>query len=210
MKSSLTLEDLKSIFAALERVMADNFQLLTDLDAVAGDGDLGITMTKGFAAANKAATSYAENDAGKLLMLAGMSIAREAPSTLGTLLATGLMRAGKEVTGRDALTLEDTIKMLNALINGIMERGKAQPGEKTIIDALLPARDALQSAGAEVTMSEAWRAAAKAAEAGLEATRQMKAVHGRAAYRGENSVGMVDPGATVGVMLIKAIAEAAR
>jgi dihydroxyacetone kinase-like protein len=209
MNRSLSLEDLKSIFAALERVMADNFQLLTDLDAVAGDGDLGITMTKGFAAANKAASGYAEKDAGKLLMLAGMSIAREAPSTLGTLLASGFMKGGKEVMGRDALGLDDTVRMMNAFINGIMERGKAQPGEKTIIDALLPARDALQSAGPEATLAEAWQAAAQAAEAGLEATRQMKAVHGRAAYRGENSVGVVDPGATVGMMLVKAFAEAA-
>lgn len=209
MNDSLSIEDLKNVFATLEQVMADNFQLLTDLDAVAGDGDLGITMTKGFAAANKAASDYAEKDAGKMLMMAGMAIAREAPSTLGTLLASGLMKGGKEVTGKEQLALADTARMMDGFARGLMERGKAKPGEKTIVDALLPAADALRAAGPGWTIAQAWTAALQAAEAGLESTRQMKAVHGRAAYRGENSVGMVDPGATVGVMLIKAIAEAA-
>lgn len=209
MNDSLSIENLKSVFAALERVMADNFQLLTDLDAVAGDGDLGITMTKGFAAANKAASDYAEKDAGKLLMLAGMAIAREAPSTLGTLLASGFMKCGKEVMGRETLALADSARMMDCFARGLMERGKAQPGEKTIVDALLPAANALKAAGPDATIAQAWSAALRAAEAGLEATRQMKAVHGRAAYRGEKSVGMVDPGATVGVMLIKAIADVA-
>ncbi len=209
MNDALSIDDLKSVFAALERVMADNFQLLTDLDAVAGDGDLGITMTKGFAAANKATSDYAEKDVGKLLMLGGMAIAREAPSTLGTLLASGFMKGGKAVMGKERLALADSARMMDGFANGLMERGKAQPGEKTIVDALLPAADALQAVGPDATIAQAWAAALQAAEAGLEATRQMKAVHGRAAYRGEKSVGMVDPGATVGVMLIKAIAEAA-
>ncbi len=206
---SLTIEDLKSIFAALERVMADNFQLLTDLDAVAGDGDLGVTMTKGFAAANVAAREYTEKDAGRLLILSGMAIAREAPSTLGTLLASGFMKGGKEVMGKDALALDDTTRMMDGFLKGIKERGKSKPGEKTIIDALLPAIEALRAAGSDATIAQAWAAALSAAEVGLESTKQMKAIHGRAAYRGENSVGMVDPGAAVGVMLVRAFAEAA-
>lgn len=210
MNRSLTIEDLQCIFGALERVMADNFQLLTDLDAAAGDGDLGITMSKGFAAANKAAAQYAEEDAGRLLMLAGMAIAREAPSTLGTLLASGFMKGGKEVSGKQALALDDTTHLLEGFLKGIMERGKAQPGEKTIIDALLPALDALLAASADWSIAQAWAIALQAAEVGLESTKHMKAIHGRAAYRGENSIGMVDPGATVGVMIVRAFAEAAR
>ena len=209
MNDSLSIDDLKKVFAALARAMAENFQLLTDLDAVAGDGDLGITMTRGFTAANIAASNYAEKDAGKMLMMAGMAIAREAPSTLGTLLASGFMKGGKELMGKEQLALADTAKMLDGFAKGIMERGKAKPGDKTIVDALLPAADALRTAGLDTTIAHAWDAALRAAEAGLESTRQMKAVHGRAAYRGENSIGMIDPGATVGVMLIRAIAEAA-
>lgn len=207
MIDSLSIETLKNIFAELARVMTENFQLLTDLDAVAGDGDLGITTSKGFAAANKAVQEYAENDAGRLLLLVGMAIAREAPSTLGTLLASGFMKGAKEVMGMDSLPLAATVRVMDGFVRGIMERGKAQQGEKTIIDVLFPAVAALRAAEPHSSLAEAWAAALRAAEAGLQNTKQMRAVHGRAAYRGENSIGMVDPGATVGVLLVKVIAE---
>ena len=209
MKIALAIPDLQAIFAGLSRTMADNFQLLTDLDAAAGDGDLGITMTKGFAAAANAAQGYAEKDAGKLLLLAGMAIAREAPSTLGPLIASGFMKGAKEVIGKETLAVADSVRFLSGFLRGIMDRGKSKPGEKTIIDVLLPAAEALEAA-AEQSFADAWQAALQAAEAGLESTKQMKAQHGRAAYRAEDSIGKVDGGATVGVMLVKAIAEAVR
>jgi dihydroxyacetone kinase-like protein len=210
MSDSLSIERLKAIFAELARVMAENFQLLTDLDAVAGDGDLGITTSKGFAAANKAAHEYADKDAGRLLLLAGMAIAREAPSTLGTLLASGFMKGAKEVMGMESLPLPATVRMMDGFVRGIMERGKAQQGDKTIIDALFPAVEALRAAEPNSSLAEAWAAALSAAEAGLQNTKQMRAVHGRAAYRGESSIGMVDPGATVGVLLVRVFAEGVR
>jgi len=209
MSRSLSIAELQGIFAGLSRTMAENFDLLTELDAAAGDGDLGITMSKGFAAAAKAAEGYTEKDAGRLLLLAGMAIAKEAPSTLGTLIASGLMKAGKEVAGKEAVGLAESAQALGGFVRGIMERGKCKPGEKTIVDALLPAVEALQAAGADEAFGEAWQAALAAAEKGLEATKQMKAVHGRAAYQGDNSIGKVDPGATVGVMLVRAVVEAA-
>lgn len=208
MKTTLTITDLQAIFADLSRAMADNFQLLTDLDAVAGDGDLGITMSKGFAAAANAAQNYTEKDVGKLFLTAGVAMAREAPSTLGTLIASGFMKGAKEVAGREVLTLSDSARFLSGFVRGVMDRGKSQPGEKTIIDALLPAAEALKSAKPDQPLADAWQAAVHAAEAGLEGTKQMKAQHGRAAYRGEDSIGKVDGGATVGVLMVKAIAEA--
>ena len=210
MKTALTITDLQAIFADLSRTMADNFQLLTDLDAAAGDGDLGITMTKGFAAAAKAVHGYAEKDAGKLLLLAGMAIAREAPSTLGTLIASGFMKGAKEVSGKETLAVADSARLLSGFARGIMDRGKSKPGEKTIIDVILPAAEALEAAAPGQSFADAWQAALQAAEAGLESTKQMKAQHGRAAYRAEDSIGKVDGGATVGVMLVKAIADAVR
>lgn len=210
MKTTLTITDLQTIFADLSRTMSDNFQLLTDLDAAAGDGDLGITMTKGFAAAAKVAQDYTEKDVGKLLLAAGVAMAREAPSTLGTLIASGFMKGAKEVAGRESLTLADSARFLNGFVRGVMDRGRSQPGEKTIIDALLPAAEALTSAKPDQAIADAWQAALHAAEAGLEGTRQMKALHGRAAYRGEDSIGKVDGGATVGVLMVKSIAEAVR
>jgi len=210
MSRSLSIAELQGIFADLSRTMAENFDLLTELDAAAGDGDLGITMSKGFAAAAKAAEGYTEKDAGRLLLLAGMAIAKEAPSTLGTLIASGFMKAGKEVAGKEEVGLAESALVLSGFVRGIMERGKCKPGEKTIVDALLPAVESLQGAGAGESFAAAWQAVLAAAEKGLEATKQMQAVHGRAAYRGENSIGTVDPGATVGVMLVKAVVAAVR
>jgi len=210
MKSSLSVADLQGLFAKLARTMAENFDLLTELDAAAGDGDLGITMTKGFVAASNAAQAYAEKDAGRLLLLSGMAIAKEAPSTLGTLIASGFMKAGKEIAGKEAISLADSTLLLSGFVRGIMDRGKCKPGEKTIVDALLPAVDALQAADPGESFSEAWHVALTAAEKGLESTKQMKAVHGRAAYQGENSIGKVDPGATVGVLLVRTIVAAVR
>lgn len=210
MMSSLSIADLKGIFAELAQTMTENFDRLTELDAAAGDGDLGITMTKGFAAAAKAADAYAETDAGRLVMLAGMAMAKEAPSTLGTLIASGLMKAGKEVAGKEELTVGDSAQMLSGFVRGIMDRGKCKPGEKTIVDALLPAVEAMQGVGPGATLGDAWQAALTAAEAGLETTKQMKAVHGRAAYHGEKSAGEVDPGATVGVLMLRTIVAAVR
>jgi len=208
MTRTLSIADLQGIFADLSRTMAENFDVLTELDAAAGDGDLGITMSKGFAAAAKAAEACTEKDAGRLLLVAGMAIAREAPSTLGTLIASGFMKAAKEVTGKDAITLADSARALSGFVHGIMDRGKCKPGEKTIVDALLPAVEALQTASPEQSFAGAWQQALTAAEKGLESTKQMKAVHGRAAYQGQNSIGKLDPGATVGILLVKTIVAA--
>jgi dihydroxyacetone kinase-like protein len=209
MTKTLSIADLKAIFAELSRVMAENRQRLIDMDAVVGDGDLGVTMTKGFAVAAQAAGAYADNDAGKMLMMAGMTVAREAPSTLGTLVASGFMRAGKELAGKEELTLSDSAHMLAGFARGIMDRGHAKPGDKTIVDALLPAVAALEAAP-ESSFGDAWQAALKASEEGAQNAKQMKAQFGRAAYQGENSIGIDDPGAAVGVLLVRTIAEAVR
>lgn len=210
MTQTIGVTELKAIFAELSNTMTENFQLLTDLDAASGDGDLGITMTKGFAAAARTANDYAEKDAGKLLLLAGMAIAKEAPSTLGTLIASGFMKGSKEVTGKEVLTLTDSAHLLTGFVQGVMDRGKAKPGDKTIIDALLPAAEALEAAGPDSPFADAWALALQAAEKGLEGTREMRAQQGRAAYYGDNSIGKLDPGATVGVLLVRTIAQAVR
>lgn len=206
MKTSLNVNDGKAIFEALSQTMAENRQLLTDLDAESGDGDLGITMTKGFAAAAKTAQDFAEDDIGRLFLVSGMSIAKNAPSTLGTLIASGFMKCSKGLIGKRELTTTDCAAMMAGFVEGIMDRGKSKPGEKTIVDTLLPAAEALRDAPADAPLGDAWAAAASAAESGLEKSKQMKAQHGRAAYYGDASIGKQDPGATVGVLMVKTIA----
>ena len=135
-------------------------------------------------------------------MKAGMLMAKAAPSTMGTLMGTGFMRGGKAVSGKAEVSTADLAEFFQAFVTGIMERGKAKPGEKTIIDSLKPAADTLlEFKGEEV--EKALQAALRSSENGLESTKNMVAQHGRIAYYKEQSKGQVDPGATAGVILMK-------
>jgi dihydroxyacetone kinase-like protein len=205
--SSFNADTAKKVLAKLRSIMTENKDYLIELDGVMGDGDLGITMAKCFSAADEQLSSSDETDVGKLLMKAGMTMANAAPSTMGTLVGTGFMRGGKAVGGKEELEGADMAAFFSAFVQGLIDRGKAQPGEKTIIDALKPAAEAMESADGGV--EEVLKAGHKAAEEGLEATKEMVAQHGRAAYYQEQSKGRQDPGATVGVMIVRGFMEGA-
>jgi phosphoenolpyruvate---glycerone phosphotransferase subunit DhaL len=199
---SLGKDDILNILQNLKTLFNDRKNFLIELDGRMGDGDLGLTMSKAFTAACDALMDTAEADIGKIFMKAGMQMAKAAPSTMGTLMGTGFMRGGKAVAGKTELTTADLAAFFQAFVAGIMERGKARPGEKTIIDALKPAADTLARLSAE-DHAQALSAALLAAENGLESTKNMIAQHGRIAYYKEQSKGQEDPGATAGVILIK-------
>lgn len=202
---SFNADSARNVLSRLRTTMEENKDYLIELDGAMGDGDLGITMAKCFSAADEQLSSTDETDVGKLLMKAGMTMANAAPSTMGTLIGTGFMRGGKAVGGKESLEGADIAAFFSAFVEGLMERGKAQPGEKTIIDALKPAAEAMESVGGPV--GEVLQAGHKAAEEGLEATKEMVAQHGRAAYYQEQSKGRQDPGAVVGVMIVKGFME---
>jgi dihydroxyacetone kinase-like protein len=200
--SSLSKDDIIKILQNLKKLFNDNRDYLVELDARMGDGDLGLTMSKAFTAVYDELRDSKETDIGKLLMKAGMLMAKAAPSTMGTLMATGLMRGGKAVSGKAELTTADLAEFFRAFVRGIMERGKAKPGEKTIIDSLKPAADTLLELKGE-DIAKALQAALISSENGLESTKNMVAQHGRIAYYKEQSMGREDPGAVAGVILIK-------
>lgn len=201
--NGFTGNDIKAVFAALDTVMAANRDRLIEMDAAIGDGDLGITMSRGFSEASAALRDEPADDPGKLLMKAGMVIAKTAPSTMGTLIATGFMRGGKVVSGTVELNTGAMAVFFEAFAAGIMERGGAKPGEKTILDTLVPVSEALQRADGEgVPLGEALQSALVAAESGAESAKAMRAVHGRPSYYGNRSVGHEDPGARVGVLIV--------
>lgn len=129
--------------------MDENREKLTALDSVMGDGDLSITMQKAFNSAHTEAQGFTGKESGQLLVKAGMKIAQAAPSTMGTLLAKGLMKGGKSILKTEALSLSDLSVFFRAFTNGIMEAGKTKPGNKTIVDALDPASKALEEASSE-------------------------------------------------------------
>ena len=171
---------------------------LNRLDAAVGDGDLGVTVTLGSRAVRAGLPGLANQDLGTIVARSGMAFNGAAPSTMGALLAIGAMRAGKEAKGAQELDAALLARMTRAAELGIKEKGKAERGDKTMLDALGPSADALEAAVAQgVGLRAAAEAAAEAARAGVEATIPLKAKSGRAAWITERTAGQPDPGATV-------------
>jgi dihydroxyacetone kinase-like protein len=178
---------------------------IRQLDAITGDGDMGVTVELG----SKAMTDYlanpAEEDIGKLLMKCGMQLNKANPSTFGTLLASAFMEAGKAALGRKEIDVKDLSLLGWGAIDGVKKRGKAEVGEKTMIDSLVPAVEAFQHAQTSGADDKAAiEAAIKAAKAGMEATVKMKAKYSRASYRQDGGIGVQDAGATAMYYLIEA------
>lgn len=205
---TLTAQNLVEIFGLLKAEAEKNKDYFIELDSAMGDGDLGLTMAASFSAAYDVVREGAEEDVGMLCAKAGMAMAKAAPSTMGTLMATGFMKGGKAVKGSSAMDVRVSAAFWRAFVEGMMERGKSKPGEKTIIDSLYPASQALDAAAAvSAPLSAAYASAKDAAQKGLEATKNMVAQHGRAAYYQEKSKTKQDPGATVGSMVVSVFAD---
>jgi phosphoenolpyruvate---glycerone phosphotransferase subunit DhaL len=192
---------IKKAIHAIRDLMDANRDHLIRLDSAIGDGDLGLTMTRAFAAADEIVAESEETDVGKLLARAGMAMAKAAPSTMGTLVATGFMRGGKAVTGSDILEPVGVATFFRAFAEGVKERGKSKPGEKTVVDVFEPVAQALE--GTNGGHAERAQAAIRAAYDGLAATTEMIAQHGKAAVFREQTRGKQDPGATAGVFIIE-------
>ena len=207
MKDRLGTADVVALLARLKALMEERKEFLIELDGKVGDSDLGLTMSKGFAAAADAVAGSAD-PVGKLLGRAGMALAKAAPSTMGTLMATGFMRGGKALEGAEAIGTPEMHRFWEAFLAGVCDRGKAKPGEKTVIDALAPAVQALREAeAADLPLPAALEAAAAAAAAGVKATMEMVAQRGKAAVFREQTRGLPDAGATVGAMLLDAFRD---
>jgi phosphoenolpyruvate---glycerone phosphotransferase subunit DhaL len=203
-----SIDEFRDVMRIINDKMQEDKDYLVDLDSVMGDGDLGLSMSKGFAVASRTMDDYTEKDIGKALFQAGIAMNNAASSTMGTLMATALMRAGKAVKGREEVDFADIVEMGFAVVEGIKERGKASLGDKTILDALVPAVEELKKGSeASSSVSSAFEAAYQAAKNGLEATKDMIAQHGRGRYYGEKSRGKQDPGATVAVLITEAISN---
>lgn len=197
--------DLKGLFQKLSEVMEENRKYLIKLDSVVGDGDLGLTMGDGFKAAYEAVVSSDESDIGKFLYSAGKAMSVAVPSTMGTLMASGWMQAGKVFRGKTEIRKEDMADVFSAYLDGVANRGKAKVGEKTFLDGLAPAVEAMRKAVEEKKSGkEMAQAAYEAAAQGFKDTTNMIAVHGRAATRGEESRTLEDPGAAVAMLMMQA------
>ncbi len=196
-----------AVFDAVSAKMTANRDYLIELDAQNGDGDLGISMDTGFRAVSAFAREADEPDLGRLFMKSAKALNEASPSSLGTILSFLMMGMAKALKGKTDADADEAALAMEAGLNLIMEKAGSKRGEKTILDALGPGVDALK-AGAGLPLRERLKAAADAAAAGSESTRRMRAVHGRAAYYGDKSLGVLDGGSAVGRLIFEGIAEA--
>ncbi len=183
---------------------------LTQLDAAIGDGDHGTNMRRGFDAVGKALAGQGDaTPPGRLLIIAGKTLVATVGGASGPLWGSALRRAGRSLGDRDSFDGEQLAAALDAAIEGVVELGAAAPGDKTMLDALMPAAAALHEAlDSGQTLQAGVRAAAQAAASGAQATVPMRARKGRASYLGERSIGHQDPGATSAKVILEALSRA--
>lgn len=205
-----TKEDIIAFSKKASDVMNENKEMLIEMDAFAGDGDLGLTMSKGFEAGKDAVVDTDETDIGKILYAIGSAIAGAAPSTMGTLMGSGFLGAAKALKGKTELEAADFVSFTQGYYEGVQKRSKANPGECTLLDSLKPAWDAADEAvkAGISDKAELTKKAYDAALAGVEATKEMTPVYGKAYVHRDKLVGIADQGAVVGSLLYKAFYEA--
>ncbi|MDW8396191.1 MAG: dihydroxyacetone kinase subunit DhaL [Anaerolineae bacterium] len=193
---------------AFAEVVDQNKDALTRLDMAIGDGDHGANMHRGMQAVMAKLPSVADKDIGTIFKTVSMTLISTVGGASGPLYGTLFLQMASVTSGKTALTPQEFSQALKSGIDGVVARGKAAPGEKTMVDALLPAFEALKaSLDAGLSFAEAVRACAAAAAAGRDATVGMVAKKGRASYLGERSVGHQDPGATSSHLLLEAAAR---
>lgn len=207
MRERFTFEDVRAALEHVGRETVAQAERLRELDAASGDGDLGVTMTIGWGAVQEALPNLGQGDAGNLLAQAGMAFNKAAASTFGVLLATALMRAGRELRGATEVGPEEAVRAAEAAFQGVRERGKANVGDKTMLDAMAPAIEALKQTLAEgAALPAALAAAADAAERGAAATKGMTPKFGRASWLGQRVAEHQDPGATAVAVMLRSLA----
>ena len=190
-------------------VIAENKEYLTGLDSAIGDADHGINMNRGFQAVLAKLPAFENQDIGSIAKNIGMVLISTVGGASGPLYGTLFMQIGKETAGKLELTLNDWTSALDSAVNGVMMRGKANLGDKTMLDSLIPALNTLKDCSANGTsLADALSASEKAAAQGMLSTTPLVAKKGRASYLGERSVGTQDPGATSSYFLLKTAARA--
>jgi dihydroxyacetone kinase-like protein len=205
---TITRDDVINWLNECGRVIADNKDYLTQLDSAIGDADHGANMDRGFKAALAKLPGVADKDIGTLFKSVGMTLVQTVGGAGGPLYGTFFMQAGTSAANKMELTVGDWSAALEAALNGVVARGKAQLGDKTMVDALTPALNALkQAVGDGADQNESLRRSASAAEQGMKDTIPLVAKKGRASYLGERSAGHQDPGATSSFLLLKAAAD---
>ena len=204
----LTLKEVLYIFEKIENKITLNKQFLTDLDAAIGDGDHGINLSKGFRVAKEKIENVDFKDWGEILKTVGMAIVSNVGGASGPLYGTAFMKASMLGKGKTEITLLDYRDILQASIDGVKMRGKGEEGDKTMLDALIPAYNEIcKGIENNTSILETLQNSVVAAKSGVEYTKLIAAKKGRASYLGDRSIGHQDPGATSSSMILEVIFE---
>ena len=205
---SVSYDDAVRLVQTFAATIAENKAYLTELDSSIGDADHGINMDRGMQAVLGKIQDLPAGDIGNLFKTVGMTLVSTVGGASGPLYGTLFLRLGAALAGRSELEAADWLTALTQAIEGVQARGKAEPNDKTMLDALMPARAALAEAiAAGASLPDALRRSADAAEGGMQATIPLVARKGRASYLGERSAGHQDPGATSSYLLLKTVAD---
>jgi phosphoenolpyruvate---glycerone phosphotransferase subunit DhaL len=204
----ITYDDAVRFIRGFAAVIAENKTYLTELDSAIGDADHGINMDRGMQAALTKLDAAPSGDIGALFKTIGMALVSTVGGASGPLYGTLFLRLGAATAGKGELAADDWTAALDAAVEGVQARGKAELKDKTMLDALVPARDAFSAAVADgASFAEALKRSAADAEAGMTSTIALVARKGRASYLGERSAGHQDPGATSSFLLVRTAAE---
>ena len=195
------------VVRTIAQTAVDSEREFGDLDAVVGDGDFGYSLARGFEIVLQDWDTYDRTDIGIFLKKIAVVITSRIGGTSGPIWGTAFLRAGGVAAGKNELTGDDVVGMLRAAAVGISARGKAVLGEKTLLDALIPATDTIEEAvGRGDSPAAIARAAADATAEAAEATKKLEAKRGRASYTGERSIGSVDAWAMALAIIAEQIA----
>lgn len=211
-RMAVTTQDLVAFVRRYAEVIAENKEYLVELDAAIGDADHGENLDRGMQAALERvnALDASASAPADVLKAVATALVSKVGGAAGPLYGTAFLRAGSAVGGKQELEPADLVAALRAGLEGVLTRGKAEPGEKTMVDAWQPAVEAAEQALSEgKDLTAALEAAADAAEEGMRATTPMVAKKGRASYLGERSAGHQDPGATSTALLFRTLTTVA-
>ncbi len=203
-----TQADVERVVRIVADTVVANETYFGDLDAVVGDGDFGYSMARGFEKVIEGWDDFDRTDISTFLKKIAVVITSRIGGTSGPIWGTGFLRAGTACAGAADLDAAMVVAMLRSSVEGIMARGGASLGEKTLLDALVPAIDSIEAQAAQgATVLENLQATAGVARTAAENTREMQAMRGRASYTGERSIGSLDAGAVAVAVLLEALAE---
>ena len=197
-----TKENMRDAMEQISHLMETNRDYLCELDSQIGDSDLGLTMARGFAAAYEVAKNNTNSDIGTELKMIGFAISKEAPSTMGTLIGSAFIGAGKSLTGNEQLDADGIALCFRSMADAAAKRGQSAEGEKTLLDVLFPVARSVEACNSS-DIKERMIVAVEQAKESLENTKNLLSQHGRASVFREKTVGLIDPGAAAACLVIE-------